>query len=197
MFRRCALLEVLGKKHLDTGHAIIDAFGSRDNEGLALARILGKDQIFFVTGNSVNARGRWNARSLKKLSLKEIEKYEVALSVSAFYGDMEEELHGLSEIVYKHIYKRTHWKKLYYLTIREASNFIFARIKLPSSNLSIAKAEFIHLLREARHMGCAIGVHTIRWTSIDKELGMSLTIFSLRGLGLLGCRKISCSSTSM
>lgn len=56
-----------------------------------------------------------------------------------------------------------------FLMVREASNFIYARVQI-SKFQHVAKADFLYLLREGRHMGLGIGVDTIRWTSIDKEV---------------------------
>lgn len=164
---------------------VIDLFGSRDNEGLAWLRYVPKDQVLFVVGDSVEIRGRWNQIKVKNLTLKEISKYALVLSVSAFYSDINEEFHGLNEIIYKCLYRRAHWREPWFLMVREASNFIYARIKI-SMNQSVAKWDFIYLLRESRHMGYAVGVDTIRWTSIDKEIRDVCDYIFVKRVGIQG-----------
>lgn len=165
---KSTLLECCALRYLEKGK-IYDLFGSRDNEGLAWGRVLPKNEILFVTGDSVEIKGRWHMCHVKNLSPSRMKRYRVVLSVSAFYGDLDEEFHGLNEIIFKNLYKKTHWNIPEFLMVREASNFIYARIKL-GKNQDTAKADFIYLLRESRHMGYAIGVDTIRWTSLDKEV---------------------------
>lgn len=165
---KSALLECHSLRFIEKGK-IIDLFGSRDNEGLAWCRVLEKDQILFVTGDSVEIKGKWRQLKVKDLTLKDFDKFNVVLSVSAFYGDLDEEFHGMNEIIYKNLYRRTHWQNPWFIMVREASNFIFARVQI-TKNQYVAKADFIYLLREARHMGYSLGVDTIRWTSLDKEI---------------------------
>ena len=69
--------------------------------------------------------------------------------------------------------------------VREASNFIYARVKV-GKHQDVAKADFIYMLRKSRHMGYAVGVDTIRWTSIDKEVrDVSDTTF-IKRVGIQG-----------
>lgn len=164
---KSSLLEVIGTKY----PRIIDIFGSRDNEGLAWLRcpFFSKNEILLVTGDSVELKARWDVLKMRNFTLAEMEKYRVIISVCAFYSDMDEEFRSLNELIYKNLYRRTYWKELYYLLIREASNFLYSRVKI-TRNQTIAKNDFIYLLRESRHVGCANGCDTIRWTSLDKEV---------------------------
>lgn len=108
------------------------------------------------------------AKKISELTLKDFKNYDVITSVHAFYGSSDEEFVGLNRILAT-LYRRTHWDKPWFLMVREAANFIYSRIKL-TKNQHIAKADFIYLLREARHMGYAVGVDTVRWTAIDIEI---------------------------
>lgn len=164
---------------------VIDLFGSRDNEGLAWCRVAGKDQTLFVTGDSVEIKGRWNQSQVKDLRIEDLKRVPITISVSAFYGDLNEEFYGLNSIVYKNLYKRTHWRELWFLKVREAGNFTYARIKVTQSQ-HIAKADFIYLLRESRHMGYPVGVDTIRWTSIDKEIRDVSDYMFIKRVGIQG-----------
>jgi hypothetical protein len=50
----------------------------------------------------------------------------------------------------------------------------------------MAKADFIKSLREARHHGLAIGVDTIRWTAIDKEVRDISDYIFIKRAGAIG-----------
>ena len=147
---------------------IIDLFGSRDNEGLAWCRSPLKDSVLFIVGDSVKIRSEWPSKKLTELSFSDFRDYDVITSVHAFYGSSDEEYLGLNKIL-DMLYRRTHWEYPWFLLVREAANFIYSRIKL-TKNQHIAKADFVYMLREARHMGYAVGVDTIRWTAIDVEI---------------------------
>lgn len=162
---KSSLLEVCGTRF----PKVVDLFGSRDNEGLAWCRVNSKNEVLFLTGDAVQINGPWDSLQLRQITLKDLEPYPVVVSVSAFYHDMDEEFYSLNKIIYKVLFKRTHWRRLWCILIREASNFLYSRIKVVK-NQTIAKADFIYLLREMRHMGYSIGVDTIRWTSLDKEV---------------------------
>lgn len=181
---KSALLEALAT-HYDK---IIDLFGSRDSEGLAWCRSPFKDSILFVIGDSVEISSRWPYKKASELTLSDLKDYKVILSVSAFYGNLDEEFTALNQILYKVLYRRIQWSKIWFLMVREASNFIYSRIKI-SRNQSVAKSDFIYLLREARHMGYAVGVDTIRWTSIDKEIRDVSDYIFIKRVGVQGLPK--------
>lgn len=184
---KSSLLEVLGIKY----PRIIDIFGSRDNEGLAWCRcpLFSKNEILFVIGDSVEMkRCRWDVLKMREFSLKEMEKYRVILSVSAFYGSLDEEFRSLNDLIYTNLYKRTHWREMYYLLVREASNYLYSRVKI-TKNQTIAKNDFIYLLRESRHMGYSCGADTIRWTSLDKEVRDVADYTFVKRVGNIGLPK--------
>ena len=161
-------IEACSIRYLENGR-VYDLFGSRDNEGLAWCRVIPKEDVLFVTGDSVEIKGKWHSVAVKDLYSRYIQKHRVVISVSAFYGDRDEEFYGMTQIVDKHLYRRTHWKTVDCLLCRELANFIYARIA-QGKNQDLAKADFIYCLRESRHVGLTFAVDTIRWTSIDKEI---------------------------
>jgi hypothetical protein len=162
-------------------------FGSRDNEGLGWCRSPFKNSILFLTGDNVDVTSRWDAKSINELALSDFEKYKVILSCSAFHSGVEAEFHGMNKIIVE-LYRRTHWEKPWFLMVREASNFIYSRLKI-SPNQTIAKADFLYLLREARHMGYGTGVDTIRWTGVDADVrGVADYIF-IKRVGVTGLPK--------
>jgi len=181
---KSALLEALATRF----DKIIDLFGSRDSEGLAWCRSPFKDSILFIVGDSVEISSPWPYKKASELTLSDLDNYKVILSVSAFYSNLDEEFTALNHILYDVLYRRIQWSKVWFLMVREASNFIYSRIKI-SRNQSVAKSDFIYLLREARHMGYAVGVDTIRWTSIDKEIRDVSDYIFIKRVGVQGLPK--------
>lgn len=167
---------------------IIDYFGSRDNEGLAWLRcpLYSENEILLLHGESVELEGSpWDAQKVREISLGDLKDYRVVTTVSGFYGSLDEEFKSLNDLTYKVLYRRTSWKTMTYLMIREASNFLYSRVKI-TKNQTIAKNDFLYLLREGRHMGYPCGVDTIRWTSIDKEVRDTADYLTIKSVGILG-----------
>jgi len=182
---KSSLLEVIGCYY----PKIIDMFGSRDNEGLAWCRSPFRDSILFITGDSVDVKSQWDSKRISQIrSYRDLEKYKVIVSVSAFYGNLDEEYQCLNRLIFEILWYRVGWKQPWFLLIREASNFIYSRIKI-TKNQNLAKADFVYLLREARHCGCAIGVDTVRWTSIDKEIRDLADYTFIKRVGSIGLPK--------
>ena len=147
---------------------ILDLFGSRDLEGLGWCRSPYKDSILFVTGDSVDVSSSWNSIHLHDLKLSDFNKYRVILSVSAFYGSLREEHLAVKQLM-DLLWKRTHWTDVWYMLIRETANLIYSRLSV-GEDQTRAKAYVIYVLREARHMGYAVGADAIRYLSIDIDL---------------------------
>ncbi len=164
---------------------VIDLYGSRDAESLAWCRSDFADSMLFVVGDSVRVACSWPVKKASELTLKDIRDHRVIVSSSPFYGSLDEEFRSLNRVIYDVLYHRTTWVHPWFLMVREASNFIYARIKI-TKNQQIAKADFIYLLREARHMGYAVGVDTIRWTSIDKEIRDVSDYLFIKRVGIQG-----------
>jgi len=164
---------------------IIDLYGSRDAESLAWCRSDFANSLLFVVGDSVKVACSWPVVKASELTLKDIQSHRVILSSSPFYGSLDEEFRSLNRVIYDVLYHRTTWDRAWFLMVREASNFIYSRIKI-TKNQQIAKADFIYLLREARHMGYAVGVDTIRWTSIDKEIRDVSDYLFIKRVGIQG-----------
>jgi len=165
---------------------VIDLFGSRDCEALAWCRSpLNKgNNILFIIGDSAIVDCQWNTVKISQLRLSDFERYDLIITVPAFYSTRDEEYRAYDQIV-KLLYSRIYFKDVWFLLIREAANFIYSRIKI-TKDQHIAKADFIHTLREARHVGLAVGVDTIRWTSIDKELRDVSDFFFIKRVGSIG-----------
>jgi len=178
---KSALNEAIAYQHGKT----VDLFGSRDCEGLAWCRSP-FDNVLFITGDSVDVKGSWNTVRVSDLTLNDIKRHDVALSVSAFHVSPSAEFYGLNKII-ERLYQRYHWtvNDLWYIMVREASNFLYSRLKV-APNQTLAKADFLYLTREARHMGYAMGIDTIRWTGIDADVRGVSDYFLIKSLGIEG-----------
>lgn len=179
---KSSLLESFACRH----EKVIDLFGSRDNEALAWCRAPRYDpqDILFIVGDSVELSGKWDTVPISKLKLEDIRSYRLSLSVHGFYGNYDEEFYGMNQIL-KQLWHRTSWRVPWFMMIREAANFIYSRIRIVK-NQSLAKAHFIHTMRELRHGGTAIGCDTIRWTSIDKEVRDVADYLFIKRVGVHG-----------
>jgi len=162
---KSALIETIASKY--TG--VVDLFGSRDNEGLGWLRSPFKDSVLLLKGDSVQVSCNCaEVKNAKDLTLKDINKFRVIVSVSAFYSKIEEEWYQITKIMDK-LWHRTHWKKVKCLVIREASNLLYSRLNLGETQ-SLAKAYMIYVIREMRHCGFAVALDTIRWYGIDIDM---------------------------
>jgi hypothetical protein len=109
--------------------------------------------------DSVKVACTWPVRKASELTLKDIHDHRIIVSSSPFYGSLDEEFRALNRVIYDVLYHRTTWARVWFLMVREASNFIYSRIKI-TKNQPIAKADFIYLLREARHSARAFHLFT-------------------------------------
>jgi len=148
---------------------IIDLFGSRDDEGLCWCRDSSPiDDILLIHGENVELECSWDTVSIDKLTWGKILDYECVINTNSFYHDQDERFVSIEKIINKLWDNRT-WKKPTAVLIREASSFIYSRIR-QGIRMKDAKADFITFQREMRHFGFSLPIDTIRWTSIDKEM---------------------------
>lgn len=162
---KSALGEVYALHH----HKIIDLFGSRDNESLCWCRDSSPiDDILLVTGNSVDVDSSFRTIKSDDLSYEKMLGYECVLTCNSFYVDQEDRFVSLEKII-DQFWNRFSWERPICTIIREASSFIYSRIK-QGSRVKDAKADFIYFQREMRHFGYSLYIDTIRWTSVDKEM---------------------------
>lgn len=195
-FRNCVTYLVLGPK--DSGKSayleaiavqgqhdkIIDLFGSRDNEGLAWCRSPFKDKVLFVVGDTMDVKSQWDTKRVSDLRLHHFRKYKVILSVSSFHPSIDAEFEGMSRVV-DVLWNRLSWQKPWCLMIREASSYLYSRIK-KGKRQDEAKADLLYLLREIRHMGIAVGVDTLRWTGVDADLRGPCDYVIIKRVGIEG-----------
>jgi len=68
--------------------------------------------------------------------------------------------------------------------VREAANLVYSRMKIGESQ-QVAKAEFLYLMREARHAGLALGLDTQRHTAVDLDLRAQVDYLVIKNIGAL------------
>lgn len=71
------------------------------------------------------------------------------------------------------------------MIVREAANLYYSRIKI-TQNQTAAKAEMVYLIREARHMGVAMGLDTLKYTSIDSDIRAVTDYLIFKAQGIQG-----------
>ncbi len=163
---KSALLEALAERY----PKIIDLFGSRDDEGLAWCRDNSPiDDILLVHGDNVDLDCSWDTCNIGNLTYKKINEYECIIPSYSFYSGNAGRFVGISKFL-DCLWERREWTKPMYICVREASSFLYSRIKQEKFNMKGAKADFIYWQREMRHFGYALGIDSIRYFSIDKEM---------------------------
>jgi len=158
---------------------------SRDNENLAWARKTSPiDDILMITGDSVDLDCSWDTVKVSDLTYNKMNEYEVALTCDSFYVNQMDRFKSIEKII-DNFWDRLAWKLPICVIVREASSFIYSRIK-QGARQQEAKADFIYWQREMRHFGYTLFIDTIRWTSVDKEMRDLADYLIIKKLGPQG-----------
>lgn len=182
---KSSLLESIASRYTK----VIDLFGSKDAENLAWCKPSSPfKNILFIVGANVTVASTWPQIQVNKLTLADFEKHEVILTTHAFYNTNHEYFQALQQITSLLWDKRTYWTEPWCVVIREAANMIYSRLQIVKDS-NMAKADFIQMLREARHSGLAVCVDTLRWTSLDKEIRDVSDYVFFKRLGSIGLPK--------
>lgn len=183
---KSSLLEHIGMGYLAEGHVILDLFGSRDGEGLAWLRSpYAKDKkILLIHGDNVSVNSSFDSKNISKLGLSDFQNYDILISSSPLYGSIDDEFFHVNKII-DVLYKRLSWKNLVFMVTREAANLYYSRLRV-SSNQLVAKAESTYLIREGRHCGIALGLDTLKYTSIDADIRAVVDHFLFKSQGVQG-----------
>jgi len=183
---KSSLLEYVGEGYLAAGHKILDLFGSRDGENLAWLRSpYAKDKkTLLIHGDNVSVSGSFDAKNISKLSLSDFENYDIAISSSPLYSSPDDEFFQVNKLI-DILYQRLSWKTLIYMIVRESANLYYSRLRVSRNQLD-AKAGAVYLIREARHMGVALGLDTLKYTSVDIDIRTVVDYFCFKSQGVLG-----------
>jgi len=133
----------------------------------------------------MDVASRFDAIKIAELKLPDFENYDVITTVHALYSNEENYFSALQKITQMIWQHRLSWTEPWFVLVRESSNWIYARTKVMKDD-KMAKSEFIKDYREARHHGIAIGLDTLRWTNIDKEIRDLAQYKFFKALGDMG-----------
>jgi hypothetical protein len=140
-----------------------------------------------VRGDNTDVVSNWDCKPASKVSLSDIEHYDITISSSPLYSDPDTEFLSVAFLT-DLVYRRLSWNQIIYTIVREASNLYYSRLKV-TRNQQLAKSQEIYLLRESRHMGLSMGMDTLKFTSIDLDVRSVCDYLLFKSLGLLGLPK--------
>lgn len=183
---KSSFIEHVGELYHEKGHTILDLFGSRDGEGLAWLRHpqIDPETVLLVHGDNVECSAPVDTTKVSELSLDDFEKYRLVISSSPLYSSPDDEFMQVNKIT-SLLYQRQSWSHLVYMIVREAANLYYSRIKI-TQNQTAAKADMTYLIREARHMGVALGLDTLKYTSIDSDIRAVTDYLIFKAQGIQG-----------
>jgi hypothetical protein len=186
---KSTFLEHVGMRYLQRGAVVFDLFASKDGENLAWLRSpYAKDKrILLLRGENVDVEASFPVKQVDKLTLADVEKFDIIISSSPLYLNADQEFYYAGRVT-NLLYKRLHYKRLVYLVIREAANFYYSRLKV-SENQVQAKANMIYLIREGRHCGLSLGLDSLRFYAIDIDIRNLSDYLILKSQGVQGLAK--------
>lgn len=183
---KSSLLEHLAELYLREGHAVLDLFGSRDGEGLAWLRSpwAQDKKMMLVCGDNADLVCSYPYKRISKVTLSDLENNDITISSSPLYSSPSDEFSQVNSLI-SLLYKRLHWRRVLNMVVREAANLFYSRLKV-SDNQVAAKAESTYLIRESRHMGLAMSIDTLKFTSIDSDIRNVTDYLILKSQGVSG-----------
>jgi hypothetical protein len=186
---KSACLEHIAENFLAEGHTVLDLFGSRDGEGLAWLRSehAKNKRILVIHGDNVTVSSSFDTKNVSKLSLSDLTNYDILISSSPLYSSIDDEFTQVNRII-DVLYKRLSWKNLVFMITREAANLYYSRLRISPNQLA-AKELTTYLIREGRHCGIALGLDTLKYTSIDADIRAVVDYFIFKSQGIKGFPK--------
>lgn len=137
-----------------------------------------------MKGENVDVNASFPVKTVDQLVLSDFEKNDLIINASPLYINVDQEFFDAARIT-NLLYKRLHYNRLVYAIVREAANFYYSRLKV-SDNQVMAKSSMIYLIREARHMGLALGLDSIRYYAIDIDIRNLSDYLILKSQGVQG-----------
>jgi len=183
---KSSFLEHVAECYMREGHGVLDLFASRDGENLAWLRSphVKDKRILLVKGDSVDVECSYDVKHVDTLSLDDFEKYDIVISASPLYVNLDHEYSAAAKIT-DLLYRRISYRKLVFCIVREAANLYYSRLKI-SHNQTQAKSEMIYLIRESRHLGLALGLDSLRWHAIDIDIRSLSDYIVVKNVGQMG-----------
>jgi len=173
-------------RYLEKNTVILDLFGSRDGEGLAWLRnpYVKDRKVLLLCGENVDVQCSYTVKNVEKVRLADFENYDLIISASPLYLNIGQEFYSAAKLTDK-LYKRISYKRLVYMICREAANLYYSRLKVDENQI-FAKSQMIYMIREARHIGLALGLDSVRFFSIDIDIRSLADYMILKAQGLQG-----------
>jgi len=186
---KSSFLEHLAEIHLSKGHAVWDMYASRDGENLAWLRSpwAERKRILLVKGEGVDVDSSFPSKVVDQVSLADFENFDIIISSPPLFLNMDQEFTELGRLTDK-LYRRLEWKRLTYVIMREAANFLYSRMKLIADQTE-AKTQAIYMLREGRHCGISFGLDSVRLLSIDVSVRSIADYMILKSQGHQGLER--------
>ncbi len=183
---KSSLLEHVAENYLANGSPIIDLFGSRDGEGLAWCRSpwAKEKKILLLHGDNTSVASSFDSKNVSRYTLADLSKYDIIISASPLYSSIDQEYKDVNRIL-DSVYQRLVWKKVANIIIREAANLLYSRLKV-SKDQNIAKAKMAYFIREARHTGFAVSLDTLKFTSVDIDIRVTIDYIFFKSMGIQG-----------
>ncbi len=115
---------------------------------------------------------------------RDFETYDIMISSSPLYSSPSDEFTQVARLT-DLLYKRLSWRRLIFCVVREAANLYYSRLRVAENQIN-AKADMVYLIREARHMGLAMGLDTLKFTSIDIDIRAVADYMIMKSQGVAG-----------
>jgi len=184
---KSSFLEYLAEQHLEHGNCVLDLFACRAGENLAWLRskwVKEKNILLLTDENAiVEVPNGITVKPYSKLSLSDFNEYDIIINSSPLYRNLDAEYEACNHII-DMLWHRLHWTRIIFTICREASSLIYSRLKVVESQQA-AKAFLIYWLRESRHVGCSLGLDSVRLTSLDIDVRSlaDFIVFKAQGAG--------------
>lgn len=195
---KSSFLEYLAIEYLKNNATVVDVFGSRDGENLAWLRspyvLSGEVKVLILTSERIvldlskyfqHFNCLFEAVEVKPISVfseEDILNYDLIITNSLLYVNSEEEFKKMNKLI-DTVYGRLETvDKHVYMLIREASNFVYSRLKL-LNNQKEAKTSFIYFIRESRHFNTSVGLDTLRLKAVDIDVRTQSDYIVIKKMG--------------
>ena len=188
---KSSFLERIGELNLLYGNNVLDIYASKDGENLAWLRSdwvqKQNKSVLLLHGEGVDIKSEYDTKLASKISLRDLEKYDIIISSNPLYMSSDQEYREITNVIEKIRNRRT-YKKINCGIIREASNLLYSRIKV-SMDQTHTKNRIVYALRESRHSGLGLVLDSLRVKSIDVDARITYDYEVIKSLGIPGLTK--------
>jgi hypothetical protein len=140
-------------------------------------------RILLLTGNDVEVASKFSSMPIQDVKLSDFKSRDVIVTCYQFFSDDEgffDGIYAITELLWK---KRIGQTEIWYMLIREGAKLVHSRLGSKDSNE--AKAELVRLMGEARHASLSVGIDTLMFTAIDKQVRNLIDFIFIKRQGIL------------